>query len=193
MRRLMSALCPTTALPRHHQVPRVSLPDLGVTLIRETCTASCEDITPRSSLLQTHSPIPLALLSFGLSLVRGVSAGCNQPLLLAGPSRRYLCESFPECLGPCHGGTWSAPACFFPHVIGLPPYTIEVGLTRVNPSKRFHDGSHFRDCSHFVMFRPSGLLASPVVPTAAANRRRAAEAFTSELNMLRCLRMHRIC
>ena len=60
-------------------------------------------------------------------------------------SRRYLCESFPECLGPCHGGTWSAPACFFPHVIGLPPYTIEVGLTRVNPSKRFHDGSHFRE------------------------------------------------
>src|SRR5260370_460437 len=117
-------------------------------------------MTPRSSLVRTHAPIPLALLSFGLSLVRGVSAGCDQPLLLAGPSRRYLCESFPECLGPCHGGTWSAPACFFPHVIGLPPYTIEVGLTRVNPSKRFHDGSHFRDCSHFVMFRPSGLLAS---------------------------------
>src|ERR1700738_316775 len=112
----------------NRQVPRVPLPDVGITSIRETCTASCEDITPRSSLLQTHASIPLALLSFGLSLVRGVSAGCDQPLLLAGPSRRYLCESFPECLGPCHGGTWSAPACFFPHVIGLPPYTIEVGL-----------------------------------------------------------------
>ena len=88
---------------------------------------------------------------------------------------------------------WSARACFFLHVIGLPPYTIEVGLTRVNPSKRFHDGSHFRDCSHFVMFRPSSLLASQIVPTAAAYLRRAAEVFTSELNMLRCLRMHRIC
>jgi hypothetical protein len=32
----------------HFSFPRVSLPDLGVTLIRETCTASCEDITPRS-------------------------------------------------------------------------------------------------------------------------------------------------
>ena len=37
------------------------------------------------------------------------------------------------------------------------------------------------------------LLASQIVPTAAAYLRRAAEAFTSELNMLRCLRMHRIC
>jgi len=73
------------------------------------------------------------------------------------------------------------------------PRTLSRSASRVSPSKRFHDGSPFRDCSHFVMFRPSGLLASQIVPTAAAYRRRAAEAFTSELNMLRCLRMHRIC
>jgi hypothetical protein len=47
--------------------------------------------------------------------------------------------------------------------------------------------------SHFFMFRPPGLLASQIVPTAATYRRRAAEAFTSEQNMRRCLRMHRIC
>jgi len=40
----------------------------------------------------------------------------------------YLCESFPGCLDPCHGGTWSACACFFLHVIGLPPFPIEVGF-----------------------------------------------------------------
>jgi hypothetical protein len=90
------------------------LPDLGVTWIRETCTASCEDITPRSSLLQTHASIPLAPLSFGLSLVRGVSAGCDQPLLRAGPSRCYLCESFPKCLGPCHGGPVECMCLFLP-------------------------------------------------------------------------------
>jgi hypothetical protein len=39
----------------------------------------------------------------------------------------------------------------------------------------------------------SDLLASQTVPTAATHRRRAAEAFTSERNMLRCLCMHRIC
>jgi hypothetical protein len=78
----------------------------------------------------TDSFVSPAQLShhFGLSLVRGVSAGCYQPLLSAGPSRRYLCESFPGCLGPCHGGTWRACACFFLHVVGLPPYTIEVGF-----------------------------------------------------------------
>jgi hypothetical protein len=54
------------------------------------------------------------LLSFGLSLVQGVSAGCYQPLLPAGPSRRYLCESFPGCLGPCHGGSAECIYLFLP-------------------------------------------------------------------------------
>ena len=72
------------------------------------------------------------------------------------------------------------------------PRTLSRSASRVSPSKRFPDGSPFRDCSHFVMFRPSGLLVSTIVPTAVAYRHRAAEAFTSELNMLRCLRMHRI-
>ena len=95
-------------------MPRVPLPDVGVTAIRETCTASCGDITPRSQLLQTHASIPLALLSFGLSLVRGVLAGCYQPLLRAGPSRRYLCESFPGCLGLYHGGFAECICRFLP-------------------------------------------------------------------------------
>src|SRR5260370_29157251 len=55
-----------------------------------------------------------ALPYFGLSLVRGVSAGGYQPLLPAGPSRRYLCESFPGCLGPCHGGPAECPCLFLP-------------------------------------------------------------------------------
>jgi len=55
-----------------------------------------------------------ALLYFGLSLVRGVSAGCYQPLLPTGPSRRYLCESFPGCLGPCHGGFVECTCLFLP-------------------------------------------------------------------------------
>jgi len=31
---------------------------------------------------------------------------------------------------PVRAVPWSAPACFFLHVIGLPPYTIEVGFPR---------------------------------------------------------------
>ena len=41
------------------------------------------------------------------------------------------------------------------------------------------------------MFRPPSLLASRIVPTAATDRGRAAEAFTFEQNMLCFLRMHR--
>ena len=75
---------------------------------------------PVRTLIPSHSSYELirrsrpALLSFGLSLVRGVSAGCYQPLLPAGPSRRCLCESFPGCLGPCHGGSAECTCLFLP-------------------------------------------------------------------------------
>jgi hypothetical protein len=75
---------------------------------------------PARTLLPVHGSYGLirqsrsALPYFGLSLVRGVSAGCYQPLLPAGPSRRYLCESFPGCLGPCHGGSAECTCLFLP-------------------------------------------------------------------------------
>ena len=132
------------------------------------------------------------LPSFGLSLVRGVSAGCYQPLLPAGPSRRYLCESFLGCLDPCHGGTWSAFACFFLYVIGLPPFPIEVGFPA---SARQNDfltdpffetavislGSGPQVCSPPRSFPPQRLIAS------------GRPGLLSEQNMLRFLRMHRNC
>src|SRR5580700_7731938 len=76
--------------------------------------------SPARTLLPGHRSYRLirrsrsTLLSFGLSLVRGVSAGCYQPLLPAGTSRRYLCESFPGCLGPCHGGFAECTCLFLP-------------------------------------------------------------------------------
>jgi hypothetical protein len=174
-------------------VPRVPLPDVGVTAIRETCTASCEDITPRSSLLQTHASIPFV-----------------SPLLRPKPRSRSLCRLLPA---PAADGTFPTLALrILPWVPGpLPrrfhgvhmpvsssassafPRSLSRSASRFSPSKRFHDGSLFRDCSHSFMFRPPSLLASQIVPTAATYRRRAAEAFTSEQNMLRCLRMHRTC
>jgi len=75
---------------------------------------------PARTLLPGHGSYRLirqsrpALPYFGLSLVQGVSAGCYQPLLPAGPSRRYLCESFSGCLGPCHGGFAECTCLFLP-------------------------------------------------------------------------------
>jgi hypothetical protein len=67
-------------------VPRVPLPDVGGASIRETCTASSEDITPQSSLLQTHASIPCGspllrlLASFEKSLQVATSPCCYRDL-----------------------------------------------------------------------------------------------------------------
>jgi hypothetical protein len=100
------------ACRRNHQVPRVPLPDVGVTSIRETCTASSEDIIPTDSCF---NPVWLSATS-AFGLVRGVFLGCYQPLLLPGFSRRYLCESLLRCPSPCPGGLLSAFAWFFPSI-----------------------------------------------------------------------------
>jgi hypothetical protein len=127
---------------------------------------SSEDITPRSSLLRTHSPIPLPLLSFSLSLVQEVFAGCYQPLLPPGSSRRYLCESFLGCLVPCHGGSTKCIYLFLPPCHRPSPTEAWVGFP-LKPANTTSRGSVFRGCRHFFMFRPPSLLVSQVVPTAA--------------------------
>jgi hypothetical protein len=77
------------ACRRDRQAPRVPLPDVGVTSIRETCPVSSEDITPRSWLLRTHSPIPSSspllwfVASFEESLQIATSLCCSRDL----PSR----------------------------------------------------------------------------------------------------------
>jgi hypothetical protein len=56
----------------------------------------------------------LALLASAIGLVQEVFAGCYQPLLPTGSSRRYLCESFLGCLVPCDGGTTKCIYLFLP-------------------------------------------------------------------------------
>jgi hypothetical protein len=174
-------------------VSRVPSPSSGVTVAGESCTDSWEDITPPSSLLRTHAPIPLTLPSFSYYFVRGVFAGCYQPLLSAGPSRRYLCESFLGCLVPYHGGSpQSAYTCFFLHVIGLP----QQGCGSASPaSTREHDftAERFSRLQTFLYVQTSEFAHLPDRSYRCAYCRRAAEAFTSKQHMLRYLRMHRIC
>ena len=54
------------------------------------------------------------------SLVRSVLAGCRQPLLRSGPSRRYLHRSVCTCLDPYSGSPQGAISRFFPWSVGLP-------------------------------------------------------------------------
>ena len=74
----------------------------------------------RSSLLRTHPPILIPPSASRHPLGQWVFAGCCQPLLGVGPSRRYLCDSFSTCLDPYPGCSWSALARFFLQDIGLP-------------------------------------------------------------------------
>ncbi len=91
------------------------MPNVGNYPTGETCTPS-----PARTLLPGHRSYGLirqsrlALPSFGLSLVQEVFAGCYQPLLPLGSSRRYLCESFLRCLSPCPGGPMECLYLFLP-------------------------------------------------------------------------------
>jgi hypothetical protein len=78
--------------------------------------------------------------AFGL--VREVFAGCYQPLLLPGFSRRYFCESFLRCPSPYPGGLLSAFAWFFPSIHRPSPSFDWVSFPLPSVNTTFH-GSAF--------------------------------------------------
>ena len=170
---------------------RVPSPDIGATVIGESYFLSSEGVTPPSSLLRTHAPVPLVLLSFGLSFVRGVFAGCYQPRLPAGPSRRYLCESFLACLVPCHGGPTGCACLFLPRCHRPSPTEVWVGFP-LHPRTRF-SAERFSTLQTFLNVQASEFARLPDRSYRCAYHLRAAESFTSGHRALRCLRAHRIC
>jgi hypothetical protein len=91
-------------------------------------------------------PTPSRLL--WLSLVWRVFAGCCQPLLVDGPSRRYLCGSFPGCLDLSHGGPRGAHGRYFPPGVGLPRALPTGRQPTTICFKRLHAGPHFAGCRH---------------------------------------------
>ena len=86
----------------------------------------------------------------------------------------------------------SAHTCFFLRVIGLPQQGCGSAYPLL-PANTIFRGAYFRGCRHFFMFKPPSFAHLPDRSYPCAYCRRAAEAFTSEQNMLRYLRMHRIC
>jgi len=154
-------------------------------LLRGHCSSV---IAPTDSFA---NPIWL-FFSFGLSLVQEVFAGCLQPLLPLGSSRRYLCESFLGCLVPYHGGPTECVYLFLPPYHRPSPREVWVGfpLLSANTTSR---GGCFRGCRHFLYVQASEFACLPGRSYRCSKCRRAAETFTSGQNALRCLRTHRIC
>jgi hypothetical protein len=150
------------AFRRNHQVPRVPLPDVGVTSIRETCTASSEDITPRSSLLQTHSSIP-----------------CSSPLLR--PLASFV-ESSQVATSPC---------CYRDSPDRPSPCRNWVGFLLCSANTTFR--GMFFEVADISLCSGLRVCSPPRSFPPLCSSHRAAEAFTFGLNVLRCLRTHRIC
>jgi hypothetical protein len=102
----------------------------------------------------------------------------------------YLCKSVIECLVPYPTVPPSALACFFLGAIGLPETLFRFPLVSANA---IFPRAISRGCTHFFMFGPPILLASPGRSYRCEYFRMAAEAFTSGLIVLRCLGTHQIC
>jgi hypothetical protein len=147
-------------------VPRAPLHERGVTSPHRDLRGPRQQVLPR-----LHHSYGLMRQSSPLLVPRShpqhqVYAGCCQPLLGEGPSRRYLRASVPACLDPYPGGSCGACTRFFPHDIGLPPVRTRSALHNVRTATSVR--RPFRGCSHSLMFRPTGVLTTPVAPTATA-------------------------
>ena len=158
-------------------MPRAPLHRGGVTAPMEVSCASWKGVAPSSSLIRAHAPDLLPSARLQHSLARAVFAGCCQPLLEVGPSRRYLCESFSTCLNPYPDCSCGALTHFFPQNNGLP------GLLNRSALSYTHTATSvwrvFRGCNYSFIFRPVDLLATQIAPTAVSLVYRAAMAFTS--------------
>ena len=133
-------------------------------MVGHPCVPSA-GITPPSSLIRAHTPVLNPPTASGFNLVRWVFAGYRQSLLRVGPSRRYLCESFPGCLAPYPGCSCGALARSFPQDIGLPDVMTRSALGNTH-TMATSVWTLFRGCSHSLMFKPADLLATQVAPTA---------------------------
>ena len=131
-----------------------------------------------------------ALRASPVSLVRPVCAGCCQPLLRNGPSRRYLCQSFLTCSDPYPGCLWSAYARYFLQSIGLPRLSTGRRIA-TNPNSYFSWGPFTGLQSfHHVRAREFARLPDSSHPNNAAifpDCCRAAETFTTTPITVGCL------
>ena len=117
------------------------VPTLGRALLLHPCSYG----------LMRRSPWLSPSSAFGF--VRGVFAGCYQPLLPTGSSRRYLRESFPGCLIPYPGGPTTCLYLFLPLWNRPSPPMAWVGFPRVIRLKRLRAGVIFRGADISFTFR----------------------------------------
>jgi hypothetical protein len=173
------------------QVSRASLPNSGVISVGETWSVSWEDITPPSSLILAHSPLPLGslllrhLASFRESLQVVTSPCCPRQLPDVSSESLSLDAGSPtpavhRVLAPVSSTVSSA----FPNRmwVGFPHLSCERLL-----AGQFSRMQIFRNVPASKFARP------PDRSYRCEYYRRAAGAFTSGHIVLCCRRTHQIC
>ena len=134
-----------------------------------------------------------ALLYFGFASWEESSQVVIQSLLPAGPSRRYLRESFLGCLIPYPGGPTACIYLFLP-LCHRPYPAMALGrLPASDPLETTSCGAGISGRQIFLYVQASKFTCPPGRPYRCAYCRRAAGALTSGHIVLRCLRTHRIC
>jgi len=121
----------------------------------------------------------------------GVLAAWTTRCWSNGPSRRYLCASFPACLDPYPGSLSGAYTRYFPPNIGLPPVRTGSALSNVRAATSARGLiSGLQSFSH-VQARRFAHHPGRSYPTTI--RRRAAVVSTSEPLVVCYLPTPRIC
>ena len=93
--------------------------------------------------------------------IRWILAGCSESLLEVGPSRRYLCGSFPGCLDPYSGSLQGANSHYFPWSFGLPRNASGSAVLRPS-AKPIHDGNNISKLQSFTNVQASRFAHHPV-------------------------------
>jgi hypothetical protein len=177
-----------------HQVSRAPLPATSVTYDRMVSSTTSKSVTSSSSLVRAHAPNQLPPPDFVFPhLFPEVFAGCCEPLLRTGSSRRYLCKSFPGCLSHDPVGFVGCMGLFLPLQHRPSPSPSNRSASPNLPAQRDFMRKVFRDRRYFLR---SGLLVCSPPRSPLPLRlegRRAAVTFTPEQIMHRYLCMHRVC
>ena len=143
------------------------------------------------ALLRPDVPVLLPSSHYAWRLVAG-SLPFGPPYgWSSGPSRRYLCASFPACLDPYPGSSCGARARYFPPDSGLPPVRTRSALRHV-PCSDFSTDP-LSGLQSFLDVQARRFARHPGRSYRYGHVRMAAVTFPSEPLVVRCLPTPRIC
>ena len=168
------------------------MPSSGVTVAGESCTDSWEDVAPPSSLIWTHAPIP-----FGSPLLRHLPRSRSLCRLLPAPAAHGIFPTlslriFPRMLGPLPRRVHGVHLPVSSPVSSAFPNRGNESADPRQPANTIFRGAFF-EVANISLCSGLRVCSSPRSFLPLLTCRRAAETFTSGLNVLRCLRTHRTC